>query len=390
MQSPEKNQQEINLLELANVLARRKMIIIKITTVLAIASIAYSLFLPNVYTATARVLVPQKEAGSGISALIGQAGGIASLATGGLSGGGDLYVAIVKSRSVSDAVINRLDLRKVYEKDDMERTRDALFDAVKVQSSKEGIITISTSDKNPRRSAQLANTVVDELGKATVRLNLTKAGAERMFLEKRLEVVKKDLSVAEEAVKNFATQNKVVHLESQAQASITGIARLKADLAGKQVQLSVLRNTRTEESPEVKAAEAGIGQLKAEISRMTGAGGEGDSIPSVGRMPSVGLEYARKLRELKIQEAVYEQLTKQYEIAKFNESKDSSSLQVLDEAVVPTRKSKPLRSQLVIMVTFAGLFGSTILVFLLEFLDRLPEDDKKLMGRIREQLLSLR
>ncbi|WP_236019045.1 GumC family protein [Geomonas propionica] len=378
------------MLELANVLARRKMIIIKITTVLAIASIAYSLFLPNVYTATARVLVPQKEAGSGISALIGQAGGIASLATGGLSGGGDLYVAIVKSRSVSDAVINRLDLRKVYEKDDMERTRDALFDAVKVQSSKEGIITISTSDKNPRRSAQLANTVVDELGKATVRLNLTKAGAERMFLEKRLEVVKKDLSVAEEAVKNFATQNKVVHLESQAQASITGIARLKADLAGKQVQLSVLRNTRTEESPEVKAAEAGIGQLKAEISRMTGAGGEGDSIPSVGRMPSVGLEYARKLRELKIQEAVYEQLTKQYEIAKFNESKDSSSLQVLDEAVVPTRKSKPLRSQLVIMVTFAGLFGSTILVFLLEFLDRLPEDDKKLMGRIREQLLSLR
>jgi len=383
-------EQEINLLELLHVLFKRKMLIIQICSVAIVASVSYSLNLPNIYSATAKVLVPQKEGPGGLSALIGQAGGLAGLASGGLGGGGDLYVAILKSRSVADAVIKRMDLGKVYETANLEATRDSLSHAVKVQAGKDGIISITTTDKNAVRSAQLANTFVEELGKATVRLNLTKAGTERLFLEKRLEVVKKDLKAAEDDLKSFALNNKVVHIESQAQASITGISRLKAELASKEVQLSVLRGSRTEQSPEVKAAEIAIRRLKTEMGRLTGENGGAEGIPSVGSVPGVGLEYSRKMRQLKIQESVFEQLTKQYEMAKLSEAKDSSSLQILDDAVVPVNKSKPSRSQIVIMATIASFFASVFLAFILEFVARMPEEDKQLISRIKKQALSLK
>ena len=184
-------EQGVKLLELMQVLVKRKMLIIKTCSIALIVSVAYSLTLPNIYSATARILPPQKDTGGGISALIGQAGGLASLAAGGLGGGGDLYVGILKSRSVNDAVVQRLGLVKHYKAEGLEAARESLGGAVKVQAGKDGIISITAEDKSPEMSSVLANTFVDELGKTTVRLNLSKAGTERLFLEKRLELVKK-------------------------------------------------------------------------------------------------------------------------------------------------------------------------------------------------------
>lgn len=386
LQDNKMEEPQINILELIQVLVKRKMLIIKMCSFALVASIVYSLLLTNIYSATAKILPPQKDGGGGLSALLGQAGGLAGLATGGLGGGSDLYLGILESRSLADAVIKRLDLQKVYEADSIESARRTLGGAVNAQAGKDGIISITASDRDPKLSALLANTFVDELGKATVRMNLSKAGTERLFLEKRLELVKKDLRSAEDALKLFSQHNKIVEVGSQATASIEGIARLKAELASKEVQLAVLRSKETDQSSDVKAGLAAIKTLQSEIAALAGNGG-GEGIPSIGDVPGVGVEYTRKLRELKTQEAIFEQLSKQYELAKLNEAKDTSSFQVLDDAVVPLFRSSPRRSLIVVLSTLVAFFAAVVIVFVQERLSKVSDDDKQRIEEIKKNAL---
>lgn len=393
-QSPvlQPEEDEINLLELLLVLVKRKRLIVGMTLAAALISIVYSLTLPNIYTATAKILPPQKETGGGLAAALGQLGGLAGMAglAGGLSGGSDLYLGILKSRSVTDAVIQKLNLQTEFKTKNQDDTRKRFESVVKFQGGKDGIITISADSKKPEMAAKLANTCVDELLRRSVQLNLVKAGSERVFLEKRLEVVKADLTKAEDALKSFAQQNRTIQIDAQAKASIEGVAKLKAELATREVQLASLRSYQTDESSEVKTLQAAIRRLHGEIGRFSGVGGSGEGIPTVGSVPGLGLQYARLMRDLKIQEAIFEQLTKQYEMAKVSEAKDSSSLQVLDEAVVPVRKSKPKRAIIVILstvtATFIGVFGA----FILEYLEKLPAEDRQRVALIKELALRRR
>ncbi|HEX8961111.1 MAG TPA: GNVR domain-containing protein [Geobacteraceae bacterium] len=380
-------EEEINLLELVQVVAKRKRLIARICGGAAVVAVVASLFLPNIYAARATVLPPQKDAGGGLAAMLGQAGGLAGLAAGmGLGGSADLYLGILKSRSVADAVIRRLDLARVFKTKTPDETRKTLEGVVKMQAGKDGIITITAEDKDPQRAAAMANAFVEELGRKSVQLNLTKAGTERAFLEKRLEVVKDDLKRAEEDLKAFQEKNKAVKVDSQAAASIQGIAQLKGEIVAKEVQLASLRSYETDESPEVKAVQAAIGKLRNQLGGLAGKGGSGDGIPTMGSVPDLGLEYARRMRELKTQEAIYEQLTKQYEVAKLTEAKDSSSLQVLDEAVVPVKKSKPKRSLIVILATVTALFVSVFFAFILEYFEKMPAEDRARWEEIKATL----
>ena len=368
-------EQEINLLDLLRVVVRRKRIILISCTFAALVSAAYSLSMPNVYSATARVLPPQKEVGGGVSALLGQMGGLAGLAGGALGGSADLYMGILKSRSVADAVIKRLDLQTKFKTKTIDETRSRLAGVVKPQAGKDGIITITAENRDPKLAAALANVMVEELGNKSVQLNLTKAGNERVFLEKRLDVVKQDLANAEEALKSFQEKNKMFKVDTQAAASIEGIAKLKAEIVSKEVQLASLKSFQTDETPEVKLLQASLAKLRSQQGALSG-NGVSDVFPSVGNVPNLGLEYARRMRELKTQEAIFEQLKKQYEIAKITEAKDSSSLQVLDEAVVPMKKSKPKRSLIVILSTVTAFFVSIFIIFVLEYFGKMSDEDR--------------
>lgn len=373
------DEEEINLLELLNTLVRRRRTIIKICALAIILSIIYSLRLPNIYSAKATLLPPQKESGGGgVAALLGQMGGLAGLAGGiGLGGSADLYMGILKSRSVADGVIKRLDLLKEFKAKNAEEARNTLAGAVKFQSGKDGIIVITADSKKPEMAAKLANAYVEELERRSVELNLSKAGTERVFLEKRLDVVGQELKKAENDLKSFQERYKAIKVDAQATATFEGIARLKAEMASKEVQLATLRSFQTDESPEVKALQVAINKLRSQVAVLAGRG-ESDGVISVGSVPNLGLEYARLLREVKIQEAVFEQLTKQYEVAKLSEAKDSSTIQVLDEAVVPVRKSKPKRSLIVILSAVTAFFVGIFTVFVQEYFSKMPVDDRRL------------
>lgn len=382
--------QSVNLLNLLEVIARRKKLILALCGASLVLSTGYSFTLPDIYSATARVLPPQKEMTGGFSAMLSQMGGFAGLAAGGLGGGSDLYVGVLKSRTVADAVVQRLDLPKLYKVETAASARGIVGEALKLQVGKEGIISVTVEDKNPKQAALIANEFVSELGRTLIRLNFSKVGTERVFLEKRLDLVKKDLIKAEEELKGYAQQHKIVEVESQTKASIENIARLKTELASTEVRLASLRTAQTEQSPEVKRLATQVKTQKSKLAQLAGSGGDGEGIPLLSNVPAQGLEYARKLRELKIQEATFEQLTKQYELAKLSEAKDSSSLQVLDDAIAPTSKSRPKRLLLVLTATVLAFFCSIMVALVLEFLEGMTEDEKVLFARIKKQLLSFR
>lgn len=380
------DEDEINLLELLRVIVRRRMLIVKVCSVAALLSVCYSLTLKNSYTAISTCYPPQRESpfGSFASAL-SQSNAIQAL--GGLGGPIDIYMAIIKSRNVADAVVRRLDLQKSGDRTiSFEAARRAASGAVKFETAKDGVLTVKATSRDPQKAALLANAFVDEMIRRSVALYLTKAGTERHFLEARMDKVKVELREAESNLRAFQEKYKTVKADAQASVAIEGIARLKAEIVSKEVQLATLRNSMTDESSEVKALQAGLSRLKSQLGTMSGSGGNENVIPAAGNLPGIGMEYIRRLREVKTQEAIFEQLSKQFELSKINEAKDSSSVQIIDEAIPPTKKSGPKRSLIVIIATFTAFIVSLGIVFIQEYLAKLSPEDAEIFREIKQSL----
>ena len=382
---------EINLLDLLLVLVRHKKLILGACAATFLLTCGMTLLMPNIYTATARILPPQQE-NNGFPSTLGNTGRLAALAGVSVgSGSGELYVGLLQSRTVADAVIDRFDLMEVYQQKYRSRTYDLLKNHVTVSlGKKDGIITISFDDKDPRRAAAIANAFVEEIKKLNVALNLSSAGRERAFLDERLKVVRQDLLHAEENLKKFQEENKAIRIDDQASAIIEAISRLKGELASKEVEVGVLLTYQTEQNPQVKALREAIEQLKGQLRRLeqspAGQKAGGDSFIPTSEVPALGVQYARLLREFKVQETLYELLTKQSEAAKIGEAKNTSTIQVIDVAVAPDRKSKPKRSVIVLLITCVAFISSAGLAFVREYSKRMPMEDRRRWEEIKGAL----
>jgi uncharacterized protein involved in exopolysaccharide biosynthesis len=387
-------EEEINLLEYLLIIARNFRMIAVVCLATFILTCGATLLKPNIYTSTARILPPQQEKG-GIGAMLGGMGDLAAFAGLPVRGSaGDLYVGMLESRSVSDAIIKRFNLMERFKWKYRNSAYRALGGKTDIDlGKKDGIITITVEDKDPELAAALANAYVEELMKLNVRLNLSSVGRQRQFLENRLAVVKNDLTAAEENLKAFQEQNKAIRIDDQARAIIDAIARLRGELASKEVELGVALSSQTEQNPHVKALREGIAQVRDQIRKLeqssAGKNVSEDVFIATSDVPEMGVQYARLLREFKVQETIYELLTRQYEVAKIEEAKNTSTIQVLDPAAVPDVKSKPKRRQIVVLVTMVAGFLAVLFAFIREYVNRMNEEDRQRWDEIRG-LLRLR
>lgn len=343
------------------VIASHKKMIMSTTVGVALITALLTLFMPNIYTSKTTI-VPIQEDKSLMPALMGQMGGLVGLAGGSLGGPtqADLYVTMLKSDSVKDALIERFKLMEVYKKKFRSDVYNTLAQKSVISSGKkDGVITVTVEDKDPKRAADLANAYIDELGNVAVHLSVAGAGKSRLFYEERLVKAKADLSASAEALRRFQLKNKTVDITGQVKASIESLAKLKAELASHEVILANVKRQFTDNSQEVKSSATTVENLKSQIARLEGTA-ENSSIPSFSSMPSIGQEYVKLMRELKVQESLVELLTKQYEMAKLTESKEIPSFQVIDKARIPDRKTKPKRLLIVLSVTFYAVILSTL------------------------------
>ena len=371
--------QKADVIELLLVLARNKKRILQVTIAAAVVAAFVAVLLPTMYTATTSILPPQQNP-SATSSIMGQLGSIVGLGEAadlGLKNPSDLFVAMLKSRSVADGLINRFDLRKVYNVKRYQDARKKLANSSEIMAEKEGTISIAVTDRDPKRAAELANAYVDELHGMNSDLAITEAAQRRAFYQQKLDAEREDLARAEVALKQAQQKTGLIQPEAQGRAIIDTVANARAMVAMKEVQLQAMRTYATENNPDVKRAEQELAGLRAQLvklERSNGQTGDGNLEVPTGQLPEAQLEYVRRARDVKYHEALYEFLGKQREAAQIDEAKDAVLVQVVDKAVEPEGKSGPHRALIVLVSAAVAFLLACLGVLILEALRRKQQD----------------
>jgi uncharacterized protein involved in exopolysaccharide biosynthesis len=391
----EQFEDRINPLDLLIVVAEHKKWIAKVTAGITLLAALVVFLMPNCYTATTRILPPQQNQ-SLATALTGQLAAMGPLAAAagkdlGLKNPSDLYIGMLKSETVENALVQRFDLMKVYRDSRKSDAREHLEKAATIIAGKEGFITVSVEDKDRKRAAAMANAYVTELQKMTQGVALTEAGQRRLFFEQQVNQAKENLANAEQAFKETQQKTGIIQLDGQSKAIIDSVAQVRAEIAAKQVQLQAMRSFGTEHNPDVFVANQELAGLEAQLNKLEqqqNAGGGDLQVPT-GKIPELGLEYFRRARDVKYCESIFELLAKQYEVAKLDEAKQGTVIQVIDPASEPDKKSSPKRALIILVVGLLAFLGASAWVLFAASLRQLQEEQPEQQQRITRLKKSL-
>jgi tyrosine-protein kinase Etk/Wzc len=360
-------EQDLDLLEWLIVLSKRRRFILRFTVGVAILATITVFLIPSQYTAET-VLLPPSQSSSMSSALLSQlsaagtgAGAVASLAGGslGIKNTSDMYVSLLRGRTVEDAVIQRFGLMARYRKRTMTDAREKFEKRSSViLGVKDGLIRITVEDQDAKLAAEISNGYVEEFRKLSATLAITEASQRRVFFQQQLLEARGKLTEAEEAMKRTEQSTGVLQIDSQAKALIESAATLRGQAVAKEVQIQAMRSFATEDNPELIIAKRQLAALQAQLGKLAGRDSGSDFIVPKGKVPEVGMEYLRKLRDVKYNEAIYELIAKQFEMAKLDEARQGAVIQVADVAVPPDKISFPKRTMTGILVTLFGFVAA--------------------------------
>jgi uncharacterized protein involved in exopolysaccharide biosynthesis len=291
----------------------------------------------------------------------------------------DRYVAILRSNTVLLAVIDSFDLVNVYGFSDspykIEKATKELSANSEIEIQDEGSLTISVFDKDPQRAANIANCYVGLLNLINSKLKVQNARGNRVFIEQRYNKNREDIRHAEEAMRSFQMKYGVIAMPEQTEASIKAGAEAAARLAGKEIELAVLKRELSVDHPNVKAAEIEVDELRKKIREMnTGLSGNSDNMNILvpfKQTPELGIQYIRLFREVEIQYKILQFITPLFEQAKVEEQRGTPSVVVLDRAVPAERKAKPRLSLYALMAFVISSLISLFVVFSAEGIARI-------------------
>jgi tyrosine-protein kinase Etk/Wzc len=382
---------ELTLLDYWRIVRKRLWLIFGLCCVAVLAAMIHSLLSPKIYQSTAVILAPDERSGRGLG--LGSALAASQLmpmssafSLPSLTPQRDVFVSILKSRTMGQDVVERFMLQERYEAQFLSDAIRRLQNITAVSLSKDGIITVKVEEKDPQLAADLANFYVANLDALVARFATTEASKQRSFIAERLAETERELRRAEEALRQFQEANRVIALQDQAKGAVEAAALLKGEIMASEVQLEVMRNFATDANPEVVKLKRRIEETKRHLAQMQY--GTGWMLPGENRnpgeprkeihvpfaqMPELGLELARLTRDVKVQETVYTLLTQQLEQAKIAQARDMPTVQVLDAAVAADRKSKPKIKLNMAIAGVTSLFAGIFLAFFLEYLARLKQ-----------------
>jgi uncharacterized protein involved in exopolysaccharide biosynthesis len=352
---------------MAYLASRRKLMVLRVSIMVAVAGAFTALLLPNIYTATVVLLPPQQGASTG-AVMLAQLGSLGSVASMGANGLGiknpnDQQVSLLKSESVENAMVRRFHLDEEYHKNYLSKARRKWERVTHIDPGlKDGLIHLNVDDKDPRRAAELANGWVEEYKRFNRTLAVTEAQQRRLFFEQELKGAREELLRAEETLKQTEQRTGVFQLDGQAHAMIESAAVLRGQIAVRVVEIRGLRSYATEQNPDLVRAERELSSLETQLSAMdvNSRGRAGDLVAPRGSVADAGMDYARALREVKYREAVNELLMRQYEVACVDEAREGAPVQVVDPASVPDQPSSFYRW----WVFLGALFLSCPIAFL--------------------------
>lgn len=376
-QSPDADEDGISLLELLTTLGQEKIILFGVPFLTTVIAIVYSLTLPPTFTAKTVMMLPQQQQSAAASALagLGALAGVAG-ATTGIKSSDDLYISLFATESLQDGLIERLKLNEHYQAKSLFDARRALTGSVKISSDRRsGLITIEADDKSPTFAAQLANAHVDELRKLLGKLAVTEAQQRRAFFEQHLTITKDKLTAAELRFRQTKEKTGMQATQSLVQESVGGSASLRGQIAAREVQLQAMRAFATPQNPEAQRMAAELAAMRGQLDRIEQGSG------AVRSASLEGQQAVEAYRDVKVQEAMLDADMRQLELARADEAREGPLLQQIDIATVPDRRSKPARTQMVLVAGFAGLMLGIMLAFVSAAI-RKAASKPELSGRI--------
>jgi uncharacterized protein involved in exopolysaccharide biosynthesis len=345
------------------------------------------------YTATARLMPPDNQAGSSLAftaaslAAARGGGGIGEIAGDllGLNKTSEIFVGILNSRTVQNHIIETFDLKRVYGVARIIDARQQLSRSVAISiDHKNQMITISVTDRSPQRAADIAASYAEELNRLVSDLSTSSARRERIFLEGRLAQVSQDLESAEQEFSHFSSKNGAIDIKEQSRAMLDVAGALQGQLISAQAELEGLRQIYSDSHVRVRAQKARIAELQSQLSNIGGKDQQNtlgpetqaaDLYPSIRKLPLLGVTYADLYRRTKVQEAIYEVLTQEYELAKVQEARETPTVKILDAPEVPEIKDFPPRKLIALSSTGVAFFGGIVIVLATKSWDERDPDD---------------
>jgi uncharacterized protein involved in exopolysaccharide biosynthesis len=362
----EEEESSIDFVALFRTLRRGKKTIFRVTLGCFAIATLIAFVLPFQYTSAVSFIPPNLNGSSSMaSALAGQ---LSALGAGDLVGGvknpGDLYSGILRSRSIASELVKRFDLMHVYRvKKESQAEKELASNTDVTLDIKSSIVTVDVTAKSPALAHDLANAYMDALRETNGRLALSQSSQRRLFFGQQLAKEKDDLEDAEVELKKTEEQSGLILPAGQTEVEITTIAQTQAQIAVREVQLAALRDSSTEQNPEVIRLRSEITDLQGQLSRLQkGSGSKSTATIPTSKVPELQLDYVRKEREVKYHEALFDMLSKQYEGARLDEARDAPLLQMLDPASYPDTKSAPKRSYYMLGGLVFGFFASCVWV----------------------------
>jgi uncharacterized protein involved in exopolysaccharide biosynthesis len=399
-------------IDVAWLLWRKRRFLVRLTAVGLVLFTIIAFQLTKRYTATVHLMPPDYSASSQLAMSLpslsgggdeeggGGGGGGGSVGVGsvmgfaskllGLSTSGSLIAGVAQSRTVEDDIIAQFGLMELYRTKYPEDARKRLEGTTEIKEDpKTGIIALSFEDKDPRRAAAIAQAYVENLNHVLAGVNAGSAHRERLFIDQRLVEVKKDLDASAKEFAEFSSANSAINIPEQAKAMVGAAADLEAKLIAAQSMLGGLKQIYTDNNVNVRQMQASVTELQKQINQFGGrdvipSGGttlpKSELYPSVRQLPLLGVKYLDLYRRAKINEAVFEFLTKQVEIARVEEARDVPSVQVLDPAAVPQKKTSPRRLLIMIIGMCFTFFGGATWLIGGAYWDRIdPQEPWKLL-----------
>ena len=381
------------------VLAARWIIVRNFLIVVVLVAAA-TFVMPKKYVAVATLMPPQDEGKVGMSAMLADVS-VPGLSLPGSTSSADILVEMLKSRSVGERVLRRTfhfsgDSLQLYQALKMPSVEVGLLRMRKIARfllSKQNVISIIVELGDAQLAAKVANAYVEELDRINQQKSVSRAKNSRLYIESQLEQTQMDLRAATQKLAEFQQQNKAVSLENQMQSSIQQAGELKGQIIAKQVEIGVMLQSMRTQNPLVIRAQSELDQLKRRYAELQ----FGDADVAVddsefylpfADVPEVALQLAELIRDVKVQETVWQLLNQQYYQAKIEEARNTPTVQVLDSAAPPPFPSSPNRKAYVIVFGLLSIVLTKIWVLLTFYWDglkRAPEKQVRL-EHLRQEL----
>ncbi len=377
-EKPVFEQDDVGLFDLFRIVLGRWKFIAVFTGSVTLLTLLVSFLLTPIYRGTAVILpidrtMPSLIDGSGFSSLI-------SLIGAGSGSNASKIMAILKSNSIKERVIEKHDLMRVLLENEWDEKQNTwedeepsiweaireMDDIMKIKEDKKtGAIGISTDFKDSNMAADISNWFVEELKTILNEKSFSMASHYRESVERVLEPVKEGLADTEQKMTRFQKEEGMIEPEAQAQVMIKVYAELIKEKSIREAQLEAFKDVLGQKNPEIKRLNAELAIIDEKIKEIEGKEKKSLMIPA-GTLPEVGMEFIKKKRDLKISEKAYEELLVQYYLAKFQEAKEDVVFQVIDEAIPPDKPKKPRKLVNSVIAFTLGLFLSVFYVLVSE------------------------